>query len=275
MSRDVIELIHDRWQKLRLLRSRGTVLVDYKILRNFVRIYQTLGRDSMTAQYLEFVRQQLIVATADLSGATKGQLVAFAENAQFTATARSRGRKKVADPVTGRMVNPSSPPIPGQQSRAKGSSIALVLPVEYSTASWRRALLSLEEHQKAWLLWNYGEETKFPHQTTICQISWQEFKRQTEGEKIAAKTLGRLKAMIWLAAQDVKAELAGKRVYQQQELASLTGTTPNNWSTNYASRWRAIREIFLKLDRDSLLNVTKARSQQKSTNYHSGIAKMN
>lgn len=67
----------------------------------------------MTAQYLEFVRQQLIVATADLSGATKGQLIAFAENAQFTATARSRGRKKVADPVTGRMVNPSSPPIPG------------------------------------------------------------------------------------------------------------------------------------------------------------------
>ncbi|EIY4982831.1 antiterminator [Klebsiella quasipneumoniae] len=229
----------------------------------------------MTAQYLEFVRQQLIVATADLSGATKGQLVAFAENAQFTATARSRGRKKVADPVTGRMVNPSSPPIPGQQSRAKGSSIALVLPVEYSTASWRRALLSLEEHQKAWLLWNYGEETKFPHQTTICQISWQEFKRQIEGEKIAAKTLGRLKAMIWLAAQDVKAELAGKRIYQQQELASLTGTTPNNWSTNYASRWRAIREIFLKLDRDSLLSVTKARSQQKSTNYHSGVAKMN
>ncbi len=103
----------------------------------------------MNTQYLEYVRQQLIVATADLSGATKGQLVAFSENAQFTATARSRGRKKVADPVTGRMVNPSSPPIPGQQSRAKGSSIALVLPVEYSTASWRRALLSLEEHQKA------------------------------------------------------------------------------------------------------------------------------
>ena len=48
----------------------------------------------MNTQYLEYVRQQLIVATADLSGATKGQLVAFAENAQFTATARSRGRKK-------------------------------------------------------------------------------------------------------------------------------------------------------------------------------------
>ncbi|MDQ7851902.1 YlcG family protein [Klebsiella michiganensis] len=43
MSRDVIERIRDRWIKLRLLRSSGTVLVDYRILKNFIRIYQTLG----------------------------------------------------------------------------------------------------------------------------------------------------------------------------------------------------------------------------------------
>ena len=43
MSRDVIELIRDRWQKLRLCRHRGTVLVDCRILRNFVRIYQASG----------------------------------------------------------------------------------------------------------------------------------------------------------------------------------------------------------------------------------------
>ncbi|WP_323110335.1 YlcG family protein [Klebsiella quasipneumoniae] len=43
MSREFIELIRDRWQKLRLCRHRGTVLIDYRILRNFVRIYQTLG----------------------------------------------------------------------------------------------------------------------------------------------------------------------------------------------------------------------------------------
>ncbi|KLF59823.1 bacteriophage antitermination protein Q, partial [Klebsiella aerogenes] len=129
----------------------------------------------MTAQYLEFVRQQLIVATADLSGATKGQLVAFAENAQFTATARSRGRKKVYSEVKKRMVNPDGPPMSGNQSRAKGSSIALVLPVEYSTASWRRALLSLEEHQKAWLLWNYSDNIRWEHQETITRWAWEQF----------------------------------------------------------------------------------------------------
>ncbi len=43
MNQLAIERIRDRWQKLRLLRSCGTVLVDYKILRNFVRIYKRLG----------------------------------------------------------------------------------------------------------------------------------------------------------------------------------------------------------------------------------------
>ena len=35
----------------------------------------------MNNQYLQFVREQLIIATADLSEATKGQLEAWQENA--------------------------------------------------------------------------------------------------------------------------------------------------------------------------------------------------
>lgn len=161
----------------------------------------------MNTQYLQFVREQLIVATADLSGATKGQLVAFAENAMFEATPRSRSRLKVVNPAKGRLMNPTSPPIPGQQSRAKGSSIALVQPVEYSTASWRRAVLSLDEHQKAWLLWNYSENVRWENQVSITQWAWAEFKASLGTKKVAGKTLDRLKALIWLAAQDVKAEL--------------------------------------------------------------------
>lgn len=51
----------------------------------------------MNTQYLQYVRQQLIVATADLSGATKGQLVAFAENAHLPLRrAAVAGRKFIA-----------------------------------------------------------------------------------------------------------------------------------------------------------------------------------
>lgn len=229
----------------------------------------------MNSQQLEYVRQQLIVATADLSGATKGQLVAFAENAQFTATARSRGRKKVFSESKQKMVNPDGPPMSGNQSRAKGSSIALVSPVEFGTASWRRAVLSLEEHQKAWLLWNYSENTRFEYQVAITQWAWAEFREQLGAKKVAGKTMERLKKLVWLAAQDVKSEMAGRDVYQQQDLAALCGVKPDNWSHNYADYWRAMCTILKRLDGDSLLCTVRTRSQQKATFSQQGIAKVN
>lgn len=228
----------------------------------------------MTAQYLEFVRQQLIVATADLSGATKGQLVAFAENAQFTATARSRGRKKVYSEVKQKMVNPDGPPMSGSQSRAKGSSIALVLPVEYSTASWRRALLSLDDHQKSWLLWNYSDNICWEHQVAITQWAWEQFSEKLAGVRIAKKTVDRLRQLIWLAAQDVKAELAGRDTYEYQKLAALVGVTPKNWSETFTERWEEMKTTLRRLDSDSLLQVTRSRSQQKATNFDSSLAKL-
>lgn len=164
----------------------------------------------MNTQYLEYVRQQLIVATADLSGATKGQLMAWLENAQFDTKTFKRKKPRVLDEVTGEMVTLDNPPIPGKQSHAKGSHIPLVQPVEFATASWRRALLSLEEHQKAWLLWNYSENTSWDHQVAITQWAWAEFSAQLAGKKVAGKTMERLKKLIWLAAQDVKAGLVAK-----------------------------------------------------------------
>ncbi|MGO0650674.1 bacteriophage antitermination protein Q [Citrobacter freundii] len=229
----------------------------------------------MNSQQLEYVRQQLIVATADLSGATKGQLVAFAENAQFTATARSRGRKKVFDVNKQRMVNPDGPPMSGSQSRAKGSSIALVSPVEFGTASWRRAVLSLEEHQKAWLLWNYSENIRFEYQVAITQWAWEQFSAQLAGKRIAKKTIDRLRQLIWLAAQDVKAELSGSEVYEYQKLAELVGVAKSTWTETYLPHWLVMRSGFKQLDSDALIAATRSRSQQKATHYQQGIAKPN
>lgn len=228
----------------------------------------------MNSQQLEYVRQQLIVATADLSVATKGQLVAFAENAQFTATARSRGRKKVFSEIMQKMVNPDGPPMSGSQSRAKGSSIALVSPVEFGTASWRRAVLSLEGHQKAWLLWNYSENIRFEYQVAITQWAWSEFLDQLGAKKIAGKTMERLKKLVWLAAQDVKAELAGRETYEYQKLAELVGVTPKNWSETFTDRWLEMKRTFMRLDSSALLQATRSRSQQKATNLDISLAKL-
>lgn len=80
----------------------------------------------MNTQYLQYVREQLIVATADLSGATKGQLEAWLEHAQFDTGTYKRKKPRILDEVTGRMITLDNPPISGKQLYAKGSSIALV-----------------------------------------------------------------------------------------------------------------------------------------------------
>ncbi len=229
----------------------------------------------MNTQYLEFVRQQLIVATADLSGATKGQLMAWLENAQFDTGTFKRKKPRVKDDVTGKMITLDNPPIPGKQSRAKGSHIPLVQPVEFSTASWRRAVLSLEEHQKAWLLWNYSENVRWENQAAITQWAWGEFRAQLGVKKVAGKTMDRLKALIWLAAQDVKAELAGRDVYEYQALAELLGVAKSTFTETYLPHWLAMRSSFTRLDSQSLISVTRSRSQQKATNYGQSIAKPN
>ena len=229
----------------------------------------------MNTQFLEYVRQQLIVATADLSGATKGQLMAWLENAQFDTGTFKRKKMKVKDEVTGEMITLDNPPIPGKQSYAKGSHIPLVQPVEYSTASWRRALMTLEEHQKAWLLWNYSEYVRWDNQVEITQWGWKHFSQQLAGKRVAKKTIDRLRQLIWLAAQDVKAELAGRETYEYQQLAELVGVAKSTWTENYLPHWLAMRSIFTRLDSGALISVTRSRSQQKATNFDVSLAKPN
>ncbi|WOR27089.1 bacteriophage antitermination protein Q [Citrobacter braakii] len=229
----------------------------------------------MNTQFLEYVRQQLMVATADLSGATKGQLMAWLENAQFDTGTFKRKKPRVLDEVTGKMITLDNPPIPGKQSHAKGSHIPLVQPVEYSTASWRRALLSLDEHQKAWLLWNYSENVRWCYQVEITQWGWQQFNQQLAGKRVAKKTIDRLRQLIWLAAQDVKGELSGKDPYQYGNLAALVGVNKTNWSQNYVEHYDAMISLYKGLDSQALLHVSRSRSQQKAANYQQGIAEMN
>ncbi len=163
----------------------------------------------------------------------------------------------------------------GSQSRAKGSSIALVGPVEFVTASWRRAVLSLEDHQKAWLLWNYSENIRFEYQVAITQWAWAEFREQLGAKKVASKTIERLKKLIWLAAQDVKAELAGRETYEYQALAELAGVAKSTWTETYLPHWLAMRNSFKRLDSGALISVTRSRSKQKATNLDVSLAKPN
>lgn len=229
----------------------------------------------MNEQYLQYVREEIALATADFSGRTKGQLIALVEQLQFTNERYPRKRQYVVDEVTGKKIMLRNPPVPGKQSHAKGTSIPQVIPVEFSTASWRRAIAKLEDTERAWVKWSYLHETDFSLQTSIVQHGWLQFCEKIKGRRIAGKTKEKLKALIWLAAQDVKEQLAGRETYLSEELAAFSGVAPDNWTHNYRDYWHAMKGVFFGLDRDSLISVVRSRSQQKATFSQQGLAKVN
>ncbi|EFV3361993.1 antiterminator [Salmonella enterica] len=229
----------------------------------------------MKEQYLEYIRQQLTVSLADFSGTTKGQLMAWLENARFDTKNYPRKKQRIWDEENESWITLNNPPVPGRQSLAKGCAIPLVKPVEYSTASWRRAVLSLDEHYRAWLLWNYSENNCWEHQVEITRWAWEQFSQQLKGKRVAKKTIDRLRQLIWLAAQDVKADLAGKDTYEFQALAELAGVAKSTWTEIYLPHWLVMRSCFIKLDSSALIAVTRSRSQQKATNYVQSLAKPN
>ncbi|CCS30238.1 bacteriophage antitermination protein Q [Salmonella enterica] len=228
----------------------------------------------MNEQYLQYVREEIALATADFSGRTKGQLVALVEQLQYTNERYPRKRQYVLDEVTGKKIMLRNPPVPGKQSHAKGTSIPQVIPVEFSTASWRRAIARLEDAESAWVKWSYLHDTDFSLQTAIVQHGWLQFCETIKGQRIAGKTKEKLKALIWLAAQDVKKQIAQRDVYLQTELAQFMGVTDKNWGNNYRDYWRAMRGVFFALDREALISIVRSRSQQKAAFSQPTIAKV-
>ncbi|WP_233527543.1 bacteriophage antitermination protein Q [Serratia sp. PAMC26656] len=228
----------------------------------------------VTQQYLQYIRESFMMATADLSGKTKGQLQAFTESTQVSTTRVKRKRRTIVEPDGTRIVVHSNP-VPGTETRPSSGAIALIEPETFLATSWRRAVYPLNGHQRSWLAWCYTGDLAFSHQVEITQWAWSEFKAGIEGKKIAGKTIERLRALIWLAAQDVRSETIGGEVYQLQDVAALLQVSPPNWSKNYNPYWTLMRGIFRSLDRDGLLALSRSRSQQKSTFSQQGIAKVN
>ncbi|CZY10349.1 phage antitermination protein Q [Enterobacter bugandensis] len=90
----------------------------------------------------------------------------------------------------------------------------------------------------------------------ITQWAWAEFREQLGAKKVAGKTLERLKKLIWLAAQDVKADLVGRETYEYQALAELAGVAKSTWTETYLPHWLAMRCSFKRLDSIALISVT-------------------
>jgi hypothetical protein len=226
----------------------------------------------MREQQLEYIRETISLALANLQRSGKGQLAAFEDSPLARTNRYNRKRHRTVE-LDNRKVCALTDPLPCSETRNRKNSPPLIEPVIFATASWRRAVLAQEDHCKAWLLWCYAHDLNFEHQVAIVRWVWTEFERKAKGKRIAIKTMERLRQLVWLAAQDVKAMLLGFPLYEQQELARLVGVDKKNWSKNYADYWLRMTSAIFELDRNSLIGSEVTRSQQKEASFNHYLQK--
>ena len=222
----------------------------------------------MTLQ-LQYIREELMAATSDEQKAQRGQLEGF-ETAALAETRRVRRKRRTFTDEEGNKHTIHGDPVPGTETRSRRRPAPPIEPVTYSTASWRRAVNVVDAPMKQWLLWCYTKDTAWTNQQVITQWGWAAFQRQND-RKVAKRTEDRLRALIWLCAQNVRTVLMGAEGYQQQQLAELVGVNKATWCKTYQPHWDAMSNIFRWLDVDALNKISRARKDIKTE----AIAKAN
>lgn len=219
----------------------------------------------MTAQFLEFIRDEIRVATADHQRTTKGQLEAFSDQPQ-TETKRHRRKHRTELDGNGKKVKIPGDPVPGIETRTRVRPMPPIAPKLFTTASWRRALAHMDAPAGPWLRYAYADDLDYSGQQLLMFWTWTMFKDWLGDRRVAKKVMARFKMLSWLAVQDVKREKNGYPVYGPTQLAALVGANVKGWHATYANAWSAMRDLLVVLDRQALYEIARQRSHDRADN---------
>lgn len=206
----------------------------------------------------QYLRDMATIAMTDHSSRTKGQLEAF-EGFVLGNTTRYPRRKPRDITVNGRKISRETEAVSCWSTHYSVLPMPLIDRVDYQNCSWRRAIMELDEAEQSWLLYCYGKELKFSHQTTITAYVWNEMQERIKGRWVSKKVKERLRALVWLAVQDYTLNKDG--YYYQSELAELVGVERNNWNMHYEKHWQELRLICKTLDCGALRKMSSNRAE--------------
>lgn len=207
----------------------------------------------MNAQLLEYARIELRFALADLSGGTKGQLQAFAENPPADKNLHPRKPIHQIELEGGKTVEADNTALYVLETRSRRRPMPPMNEYEFAMCGWRRAVNALPVSQNSWVKYCYGFDLKFEHQIYFCKYVWEEYERQLT-VRLQDKVKKRLISLVWLAAQDVAAKNKNEsyREYAGAALAGLMNVTRQCWGKTYAHHWASLKRKFELLDVEAL-----------------------
>ncbi|MCI1898889.1 MAG: bacteriophage antitermination protein Q [Enterobacter sp.] len=138
----------------------------------------------------------------------------------------------------------------------------------FSSCRWRRAVLTLDASQQAWIRYCYGFDLNFRYQREICRFVWENYLKQHEGVKFQKRVEKRLIQLVWLAVQDRAAKNRNElyKEYAGVALSRLLSVDRSGWIRIYSSHWKGLKRACKIMDDNALsLVYSKINSDTEET----------
>ncbi|EFR6021679.1 hypothetical protein HYJ82_005475, partial [Salmonella enterica] len=125
----------------------------------------------MTPQTITWVRNNVIFALNCGEKPQRGQLAAFEGFSRATTKRYGRHRERTLK-IGNRWYCRDTDPVYVLETARNKKQREMITPEEFSSASWRRAIYSLDDYKKAWILYCYGGKQTYMNHMLVCEYIW-------------------------------------------------------------------------------------------------------
>ncbi|EMQ2437964.1 hypothetical protein AB3G99_002470 [Salmonella enterica] len=215
----------------------------------------------MIPQTITWVRNNVIFALNCGDKPQRGQLAAFEGFARATSKRYGRHRERTLK-IGNRWYCRDTDPVYVLETTRNKKQPDIITPEEFSSASWRRAINSLDDYEKAWILYCYGEQHTYMNHMLICEYLWLQMhdRLRASRKRITDDMTGNLIALAGIMTWNAGQLMSGKEnaeIFAATYAAQEIGVSAPAWSKSYKKHWKFMYDKCAELDYAALASLMK------------------
>lgn len=210
----------------------------------------------MTPQTITWVRNNVIFALNCGEKPQRGQLAAFEGFARATSKRYGRHRERTLK-IGNRWYCRETDPVYALETARSKKQPDIITPEEFSSASWRRAIYSLDDYEKAWVLHSYGRQQTYMNHMLVCEYVWLQMHDRLRllGKRVTNDMTGNLITLVRIAAWNAGQLAGGKdnaEIFAATWAAQEIEVSASTWCKYYKKNWKFMYDKCAELDHDAL-----------------------
>ncbi|EAQ9099115.1 hypothetical protein D9S96_03390 [Salmonella enterica] len=212
--------------------------------------------ETVTPQTITWVRNNVIFALNCGEKPQRGQLAAFEGFSRATTKRYGRHRERTLK-IGNRWYCRDTDPVYVLETARNKKQREMITPEAYRTASWRRAINSLADYERAWILYCYGARHTYMNHMLICEYLWLQMhdRLRASRKRITDDMTGNLITLVgimtWNAGQLIS-EREDAQVFASTYAAQEIGADKKSWWKSYKNHWEFMYTKCTELDHDAL-----------------------